>query len=467
MLVNTLDFWWKFALIFLALTVILAFRRSRSGRVANYFLLAVSYAMVYFYSPMMAIVLLAVTLITYGGALIVSRRGGGKLKSAVFVLLGLLPLFAFKYYNFVNENLSAAFARIGIDTSLPGMNLAIPLGISFFSLQAIGYFLDVSRGHIKAERNLGDYMLFVAFFPQLASGPISKASDLLPQIKSERTFSYEQATSGLKWLLWGMFLKVIVADRISALIHNPLHYSYYYDEVSVTASVFLYSFQIYCDFAGYSFMALGLGRLLGLELINNFERPYFAMSVTEFWHRWHRSLSIWLKDHIYIPLGGSRCGKAHNYANIFTTFLVSGLWHGANWTFVLWGGIHGGVQVAEKRFGLNKLQSRGLVRVLRCLTTFAIVSIAWVFFAQPTAGDAIDVLGHMFSSEGQAKIDLFIPLLLVAVVLIKDIGDEFNIKNLRVLHHPLPIVRWTFYSIIMAVILIFAEGGENFIYSGF
>lgn len=467
MIVNSFEFLCVFPLVFLALTIILAAKQGGSRRLANFFLLAVSYGLAFRYSPTLALVLAGVTLITYVGALAAERFGSRRMLVIVFAVLALVPLLAFKYYNFINHNISAALGGIGFNGSLPGMNLAIPLGISFFSLQAVGYFLDVARDKIKAEHNLGDYMLFVAFFPQIASGPISKASDLMPQIKRERPFDHDQAVAGMRWLLWGLFLKVIVADKIAADISGPLQNSHNFNELTVTASVFLYSFQIYCDFAGYSFMALGLGKLLGFELVNNFERPYFAMTVTEFWHRWHRSLSTWLKEHVYIPLGGSRCGKLRNSFNILATFLVSGLWHGANWTFVLWGGIHGGVQVMEKRLGLNRKDSAGLIGIARCLMTFAIVSLAWVFFAQPTAIDALHTIGNMFASEGTASIDLLLPLCLVAIVLLKDVGDEFNIKHLRVFNHPRPVVRWSAYTLTTAGIMIFAEYGETFIYSGF
>lgn len=324
MIVNSAEFLWMFPLLFGLFLGLQAWRR-RPPRSLNIFLLVASYALFWYYNKGMTAVLAAVTLVTYLGALATERYGKRAIAPTV-ILLALLPLAAFKYWNFIKGNLDALFPTV----HLPGLNWAIPLGISFFTLQAVGYYHDVACKKIRAERNILDYALFVSFFPQIASGPISRARDLLPQIKADRRFDPAQATQGLKWILWGAFLKMVVADNIGAAIAGPLAHSASYAAWSVSLSVVLYSIHIYCDFAGYSFMALGIGELLGFELVNNFRRPYLAVSVTDFWHRWHISLSTWLKEHIYIPLGGSRCPKWRNYLNILVTFLVSGLWHGAS-----------------------------------------------------------------------------------------------------------------------------------------
>ena len=215
------------------------------------------------------------------------------------------------------------------------INIISSIGISFYTFQALGYMLDVYHKRIQCERNWWNYMLFVCFFPQILSGPISKASDLLPQIKSERKFDYGFAVEGLRYLLWGMFLKVAFADRL-ALYVNPVLDNYSdYSGVSIFMACTFYSLQIYGDFAGYSLMAIGVARLMGFDLINNFNRPYLAASITEFWKRWHISLTRWLTTHVYIAMGGNRCSKVRQYINIMTTFLVSGIWHGANWTFII------------------------------------------------------------------------------------------------------------------------------------
>lgn len=218
--------------------------------------------------------------------------------------------------------------------NLSGLNWAIPIGISFFSFQAIGYLVDVYKQRVPMERNFIDYALFVSFFPQIMSGPISRASDLLPQIKNKRTFNEAKAVQGLKWLLWGMFLKTVMADRLGLYVDSVYNNFQYQSGFSCLVASFMYTMQIYGDFAGYSLMAIGVGRLLGFDLVNNFNHPYFATSITEFWKRWHISLTRWLTTYIYIGLGGNRCSKIRQYWNIMITFLVSGVWHGANWTFI-------------------------------------------------------------------------------------------------------------------------------------
>lgn len=294
----------------------------------------------------------------------------------LFALIGLLPLLIFKYYNFINNSIADGIAAIGLRFSLPGLNWAVPVGISFFTFQAVGYMLDVYHGRIKAEKNIIDYILFVCFFPQIASGPISKADELLPQIKKERIFDYKQAVSGLKYLLWGMFLKVVLADRVGIYVDTVFGEYAKFSGIRCFIGSLLYSVQIYADFAGYSLMAVGLAKTLGFDLINNFKRPYFAVSVTEFWKRWHISLTRWLTQQVYVPLGGSRCSKTRNYWNILVTFLVSGIWHGANWTFIIWGILHGICQIVEKFFGWNKKQYNGVAKFARILLTFLLVTVA-------------------------------------------------------------------------------------------
>lgn len=466
MIVNSFEFFWLFPIIFTIYLVVLAMKRGEAGRLANLVLLVVSYGLFFYYNKVMTVVLLGVTLVTWGGALLVGRYHR-KAVVASSVVLGLLPLLAFKYYGFLSANLNSLFAWFGSSAALPGMNLAIPLGISFFTFQAVGYFIDVAKHRIEPERNLGDYMLFVAFFPQIAAGPISKAADLLPQIKSRRPFDGGRATRGLRWLLWGMFMKVVVADNIGESITDPLLHSAAYTSWTVIKAVVLYSMQIYCDFAGYSFMAIGIGELLGFELINNFERPYLSGSITEFWRRWHRSLSIWLRDYVYIPLGGSRCGKLRNYFNITATFLVSGLWHGANWTFVAWGGSHGVVQVVEKHLGMQKRPSRWFILTGRILLTFVFVTLAWVFFVHPTFKGATDTIGAMFVSKGQKTVTMTLAAVLAAIVIVKDIADEYSIRWLQPLESKSTAVRWTAYAVLMASIMILSVYGEKFIYAGF
>lgn len=459
MLFNSFEFLWMFPIIFCVYYAI-TYRNKLSKiypRIGNFILLAISYLLYIKWNPPYVLILLWVTAVTYFGALATVK--GDKYRNKKFlaffvITLTALPLIIFKYYNFFNSSLTELLKCVGVGTGLPGLNIAMPIGVSFFTLQSVGYFSDVYLRRIEAERNWWDYMLFVSFFPQIASGPISKARDLLPQIKSNRQFNYNQAVSGLRWILWGMFLKVVLADRIGITIDS-------FNGTLATESglmnllvAILYSFQIYGDFAGYSFMAVGVGELLGFELINNFRQPYLSQSVTEFWHRWHISLSTWLKDYIYIPLGGSRCSKIRNYFNIMMTFLVSGLWHGANWTFIIWGALHGVFQVVEKFLGLNKKNSIGPVKSIRILITFIFVTFAWIFFRQPDISSACLQIYNIFTNHDltihfSIESIIFISLALVLLIA-NDLMAEFKIRRLSRYR----FLRWSVYMIILSLILL-------------
>lgn len=361
-------------------------------------------------------------------------------------------------------------ANVGLKYELSGLNWAIPVGISFYTFQAIGYLFDVYYKRIHAEKSIVDYTLFVCFFPQIFSGPISKAGELLPQIKIARRFDYQRGVQGLKFLLWGMFLKLVLADRLGLYVDMVVaDYGMYNGGTCMLSAVF-YSLQIYGDFAGYSLMAIGVAKTLGFDLINNFNRPYFSVSITDFWRRWHISLSRWLKDYVYIPLGGSRCSKFRNYWNIFVTFLVSGIWHGANWTFIVWGLIHGFAQIIEKALGLNKKEAKGFVRLIRIVATFAIVTLAWVFFRMPTLGDTIQYISHSLRGISMPEIlsvtNFAIYVMAITIVLFKETREEFFPNCFRFLDNR--YVCWAEYVVIFCLILLCgALDSGSFIYGSF
>ena len=474
MLFNSLKFLLIFPLIFGIHWAIPA----RWNQIRKIFLIVVSYLLYMNFKPAFALVLLAVTLVTYWGGHLLEFNENveeSKVKRQkrlvwLFAFLGVLPLLVFKYYNFLNISISEGLAAIGLQFSLPGLNWAVPVGISFFTFQAVGYMLDVYHKRIMAEKSIIDYVLFVSFFPQIASGPISKADELLPQIKKERIFNYNQAVSGLKYLLWGMFLKVVLADRAGIYVDTVFaSYEKFSGAGCALASV-LYSIQIYADFAGYSLMAVGLAKTLGFDLINNFKRPYFATSVSEFWKRWHISLTRWLTQQIYIPLGGSRCSKIKTYWNILVTFLVSGIWHGANWTFIVWGGIHGAFQIIEKALGWNQKESKGLVKALRIVFTFSIVTVAWVIFRSPSIGDAFGMISRYISTDGNYIADIQTLLHIVIAItplLLFEFGKEFFPRTYeRVRGYT--VVRWAVYLTVFAmIVLIGVHDGSSFIYVSF
>ncbi len=468
---NSFSFLWLFPLIIITYYIVL--KANKKSRLSNYTLLLISYALYAKSNPVWCLYLLAITAVTYIFARVIEKKEAyGKRRYIICsAILTFLPLGIFKYYNFLIENINELFKILGFTVGLPGLNWAIPLGISFFSFQAVGYLFDVYYKRIQAEHNWWDYMLFVGFFPQIASGPISKAKDLLPQIKANRAFDYDKCVQGLKWLLWGFFLKAVVADRLGLYVDTIFNnYEYQTGSSCLVASI-LYAFQIYTDFAGYSLMAIGVGGIMGFDLINNFRRPYLSVSVTDFWKRWHISLSTWLKDYVYIPMGGNRCSKARNYFNIFITFLVSGIWHGANWSFILWGILHGMFQIIEKALGIQKHDSKGFTRIIRILTTFVLVTFAWIFFRMPTIGDAMNVIAKIFTDISSTiytgtNSNTVLCIAAVVTVLAKDWIEEFSTFSL--FHNRNTIVRWTSYLVVLFSILLFGVlDSSSFIYASF
>lgn len=471
MIYNSFFFIVCFPLLFLLYYLIPA----RCQKARNAFLLIVSYILYLKWKPVYALILFGVTCISYLTALRIERkREQSKRTMVVGVIIGLLPLLFFKYYNFINEQVVALLSLFGLRFELQGLNWAVPIGISFFTFQAIGYVWDVYYKRIAAEQDFLTYALFISFFPSILSGPINKASMVIPQIKNLRPyFDYSKAVEGLRMILWGMFLKVVVADRMGLYVDTVLNNYVNYTGITCFAASFFYTIQIYGDFAGYSLMALGVGKLLGFELTENFRRPYFAVSVTDFWRRWHISLSTWLKDYIYIPLGGSRCSKIRNYWNIFVTFLVSGIWHGANWTFIVWGIWHGLFQIIEKMLGQQQCRYGWFGKSIKIIVTFLLVNFAWIFFRMPTLADACGVLSRIFDTSlpmtffSDSMTTMFFMVLGLLILLFKEVMDEFFIVQKERLLRSLWF-RWASYFVILSLILLAGVlGSDQFIYANF
>lgn len=477
MLFNSFQFIWLFPIIFIVYYGIsfIVNRRNLNHRLLNYILLIFSYLLYAQWNIIYSFFLLGITAITFLGALFVDKYEGNlrrKILMAVFVILSITPLLIFKYYDFIHFQIGRLMSSFNIgEIELRGLNWVIPLGISFYTFQAVGYIVDVYYKRIESEKNWWDYMLFVSFFPQIMSGPISRASDLLPQIKANRSFDYFQGVEGCKLLLWGMFLKVVFADNIGLLVDSIIMNYTYQSGSNCCFGAIMYSLQIYGDFAGYSLMAVGVGKLMGFNLINNFKRPYFSVSITEFWKRWHISLTKWLTSNIYIPLGGSRCSKFKTCRNIIITFLISGIWHGANWTYIFWGLLHGLLQVVEKAFRLQKSENK-YVRPLRILITFSIVTLAWIFFRVDTIDDAFQIIIKIFTKWGNFNIeatntDKLIVFISIVVVFLKEWFNEYR-SHISLLSNRHIIVRWFSYIILIVFILIcgvFDAG--SFIYVSF
>ncbi|MBI2373172.1 MAG: MBOAT family protein [Deltaproteobacteria bacterium] len=364
----------------------------------------------YFYMafvPVYILILAFTIAVDYVAGILIENAAGPRrrrfLLLSLFANVGVLAFF--KYYGFATANLVGLASLIGWNYSIPALEILLPIGLSFHTFQSMAYAVEVYRGNQKAERHLGIFALYVMFYPQLVAGPIERPQNLLPQLRAEHSFSYDDMTSGLRLMLWGLVKKMVIADRLAIYVNEVYgHLPKHSGTALVIATVF-FAFQIYCDFSGYSDVAIGSARTMGFRLMTNFQKPYLARSIGEFWRRWHISLSTFFRDFVYIPLGGNRGSRLLVYRNLLVTFAVSGLWHGANWTFVAWGALHGGFMVAsEVSRGLRARLTAAFGRAgapgflldgLSLLFTFVLVCLAWVFFRAASLADATYVLTHM------------------------------------------------------------------------
>lgn len=395
------------------------------------------------------------------------KPAAAKALCAVSILAVIGALLYFKYTNFFID----CFAAV-LHTSANHLSIIVPLGISFYSLQMLTYTIEVYRGTIEKERDVVTYFAAMNFFAPLLSGPIGRAKDLLPQFKTERVFDYEMVTLGFRNILWGLFMKVVVADRFGLYVDAVYGNIVQHTGTTLFLAAVCYSIQIYCDFWGYSLMAKGVAEMFGFRLIQNFNRPYFAGSIREFWQRWHISLSTWFRDYVYIPLGGSRCSQGRAYLNLVITFLVSGLWHGAALTFCLWGFLHGIIQVIEKILGLHKVQNQNVFsRLLRMGVTFLLVTFCWIFFRMPTVGEAFTVIGKICSQPGSIFIDANTMLYMaigIAILVFKDIKDEYFPNKIRLMSNKHIAIRVVSCLIVTIMVILFGVlDGSQFIYFQF
>ena len=425
------------------------------------------------WDPAYALLLLTSTVITYLAALGIGYFKEKRKKKICLVsslVLNLAILFLFKYFNFLAMNIETALQASGLAVNMPKFALLLPVGISFYTFQALGYSIDVYRGTVKIERDFPTYALFVSFFPQLVAGPIERSQNLLPQFKQQHRFDYDAVMSGVQLMVWGYFMKLVLADRCGIYVDTIFNNVDKHNGGSYLVASLLFPFQIYGDFAGYSLIAIGVARVLGFRLMENFHRPYFACTIGEFWHRWHISLSTWFKDYVYIPLGGNRVGKLRNYFNLLITFVVSGIWHGANWTFLCWGTIHGILLCIEKAFGISKQKYTGAKKIFHWATTFVLVCFAWILFTANNLSDAVSVVTGIFTNLGTPKPEYanFIAIgLAMTVLLTKEFADEFNWK-IRVADSKSWLVRHIYLIIMIAYIILFGVlGGDQFIYFQF
>jgi alginate O-acetyltransferase complex protein AlgI len=450
------------------------------GRLRSLVLLLASYAFYAFWDwrflPLIALSSAADYWIgiALAGSSEASRRKRLLLLSVV-VNIGLLSVF--KYCDFFLQNLAGAFTFFGVPISISRLGLVLPVGISFYTFQKLSYTIDVYRGNLEPCRDPLHFFGYVAFFPTLLSGPIERASNLLPQFARQKTFEYAFAVDGLRQILWGLFKKVVVADGCAEVVNATFDAPGSHSASTLVFAAALYSFQIYGDFSGYSDMAIGTARLLGIELRNNFTFPYFARDIAEFWRRWHISLTSWFRDYLYIPLGGNRVSQLKTVRNTFIIFLVSGLWHGANWTFIVWGFLHALFFLPLLLSGKTRQHANDIVgrlpspgEAVRMLWTFALVTIAWIFFRAndvQTAWAYLRGIAHpsLLSKpeDFQPKLLLFIALMLVVEWLNRQQAHGLSLGERQVATH----YRWLGYLGLVFLIVVFGGTSGAFIYFQF
>lgn len=406
------------------------------------------------------------TLIDYFSGLLMDKFEDKK-KKLPFLMLSLVTnlglLFTFKYFNFFSKSINTLFSQFDISNKIEAIDLLLPVGISFYTFQTLSYSIDVYQGKQKAEKHLGYFALYVAYFPQLVAGPIERFSRLTTQLKQHHTFSYDNLKNGLRLILYGLFIKMVIADNLSPLVDKIYENPTSFNSLAVAKGTFLYSYQIYSDFFGYSIIAIGSALIMGVKIIDNFKTPYLSRSIGEFWQRWHISLSTWFRDYLYLPLGGNRVDKLKWTLNIMVVFTVSGLWHGANWTFIIWGALYGIVYLIEKiGFNTKEISPFSLKHLLLALKTFVLVTIIWVFFRSQN----LEQVSNIFNSIVQFNNDkefLSIPLVTLIMLFIFIISD-FILYNKRFdtwIDNKHSLIRWIIYSFLIFSIIVFA-GIESF-----
>jgi D-alanyl-lipoteichoic acid acyltransferase DltB (MBOAT superfamily) len=477
MLFNTLDF-----LIFLPIVTALYYLTP--GKYRWILLLCASYYFYMCWEPAYALFLAGSTLVDYYCAGQMKKSKDAKERRNYFILslfanLGLL--FGFKYFDFFNTSIKSLLQPFNIFYDAPILDIAAPVGLSYYTFKKLSYIIDVYRRNSEPERHMGKFALFVSFFPAVTAGPIDRAKDLLPQFNTVHKFDYARVTGGLKLMAWGMFKKVVIADRLAFFVNLVYDQPHNYQGLTLIAATLFFSIQIYADFSGYTDMAIGMAQVMGYNLADNFNRPYFAVSITEFWRRWHMSLTTWLRDYLFLPIAYAVSRrikkdrliniKAESWAyaaGILVTMLLCGLWHGANWTFVAWGGLHGVYLVlsfATRKYRkkwrkkIVKPKLKFIYKGVRILLTFSVVSFLWIFFRAQSMSDAFYIISRLFHRTGTLP-DIFPEMGLELSIAIVSVGFMFIVHLLQP-HEGIremfagkpPVVRWIFYFLLLLAII--------------
>jgi D-alanyl-lipoteichoic acid acyltransferase DltB (MBOAT superfamily) len=441
-------------------------------------LLAASYYFYMSWKPAYAILMAASTLVDYVAAIAMAGQPASRSRRWYLWLslaanLGFLG--SFKYWNFINDSVRAALDPIGVLYDVPQLPWLLPVGISFYTFQSLSYTIDVYRGDIQPERHLGRFALYVSFFPQLVAGPIERSTKLLPQFRKRHVWQEARVISGAQLIIWGLFKKIVIADPVGAYVTAVYESPGSFEGLPLVIATYFFAIQIYCDFSAYSDIAIGSARILGYDLMENFRRPYLATSVADFWRRWHISLSTWFRDYVYVPLGGSRVGDGRWAVNIMLVFLASGLWHGANWTFVAWGALHG-VYILVGRMTLPVRRQvvlwAGIDRwprlrtALQVASTFHLVLVGWILFRANSFGDALIVLTNMWRigpldlsapainvAPGMGREQIIIAALAIAALMWVELLGERGRPFPRLIATTRPPIRWAVYVCLVLSIL--------------
>lgn len=461
-------------------------------KIKHVWLLAGSYYFYMNWSAEYALLMLISTVITYLSGVMIGkanqREDKKKKKSlrkwavALSFVLNLAILFFFKYFDFFNQSLGKFFEYINLPYNVQSFNFLLPVGISFYTFQALSYTMDVYRNKIEPQKNFITYALFVSFFPQLVAGPIEKSRNLLPQLKKIKKFNYTNFKTGAILILWGFIKKVVIADRLAILVNQVYNNVSDYQGLSLIIATVFFAFQIYCDFSAYSDIARGSAKLMGIELMRNFDKPYFSKTISEFWRRWHISLNDWFRENLYIPLGGNRKGKVRQKINVMIVFLVSGLWHGAGWTYIVWGSLNGLYNILgsltlpiTKRIDnhITSKTSQSLKVLLQIAFTFIIVTFAWIFFRANTIQDALYIVSNMFTfdlanffSEGYLamglnKVNLAVAIISILGLLAVEVMSS-NINLIKGVFKTHVVLRWGIYIILIAIVIIYGIYGPAY-----
>ena len=471
MVFNSLDYLFFFAIVTLLYYLIPQRKR--------YILLLVAGCIFYMcWNVGNIIVLLYIIVITYTAGQLLDRSFTTKSKKMICALTGLFSfgvLFLYKYLDFFIKNLSIILNKFGMEINYSPLELILPIGISFFIFQAFGYVIDVYKGKCSSEKNFIKYAAFVAFFPNLLSGPIERADNLLRQISEGVEGNLEKVKTGLLQIAWGLYLKVVLSNNIAPIVDVIYENHSAYRGIEIIIATILFGIQIYCDFAGYSYMAVGSARVLGYTLMDNFREPYFSGNVADFWRRWHISLTSWFRDYVYIPLGGNRKGKIRKYMNTMLVFLLSGLWHGANWSYVFWGGLNGCYIVIEDFFKSIFHKNKKVPFAISCIGTFLLVDYAWMFFRADSFRQGMDMTRMIFFNlnpeylfngtvirefGGGKKI-----LLLVMGILLLTLVDYLQYKKndiIKNIFSRFGLIRWGIYLGLLLIILVFGIYGYSY-----